>query len=262
MLGFLLVPFIFLNAAGHGRNMSKTNGDGNAARNRLLAALPRKELNRILPDTETVLLSLAEVLYETNQAIRHVYFPLDCVVSLLSSETNRSTLEVGVVGNEGMAGLGAFLGIKTSRYRAIVQGEGTALRMEATALRRHAAENPSLQVLLKLYTHALLVHISLTTVCNQFHPTEARLARWLLAMRDRLGKNEFQMTQEFLSNMLGIRREMVNKAATALAKRGLIAYLRGVLTILDGAELEAVSCECYEEMKAELDNFLGKNAAI
>lgn len=238
--------------------MISTQKQDNAVQNRLLAALPRAEFRRLLPDLEQVALPLTELLYNAGDIVRHVYFPIDSIVSLLSSEDNRSTLEVGIVGGEGMAGIGVFLGVKKSRYKAIVQGEGTAFRMKASVLYKHAGVcGNRLQFLLKLYTNALLSQVSLAAICNQFHPLEARLARWLLATRDRLHKSEFQMTQEFLSNMLGTRREMVNKAAGTLQKQGLISYTRGVLKILDNAGLEAASCGCYEEIKAEFDNFLG-----
>lgn len=227
--------------------------------NRLLDCLPRKEARRILSDAEMVTLALSETLYHSGDVLRHVFFPVDSIVSLLSSEDNRRSLEVGVVGNEGVTGIGAFLGVKASRYRAKVQGEGVALKMKTSVFRKHAAENAALESLLKLYTHAFLMQVSGTAVCNQFRTREARLARWLLMTRDRLGRNEFRMTQEFLSNMLGVRREMVNKAAGKLQKQTLIAYTRGILTILDDAGLEAASCECYAEIKAEFDGFLGKN---
>jgi CRP-like cAMP-binding protein len=180
--------------------------------NRLLAALSPKEFRQILPDTERVSLSLTQILYKRGDVIRYVYFPLDSLVSLLSAVDNRSTLEVGVVGREGMTGIGIFLGVKASRFQAVVQGAGIALRMKAGDLRRHAADNNRLQTLLQLYAHALLTQVSQSAACNRFHAVEARLARWLLATRDRLRSMEFQMTQEFLSNMLGVRREMVNKA--------------------------------------------------
>lgn len=225
--------------------------------NRLLAALSPKEFQELAPDLERVSLALTQVLYKPGDVIRYVYFPLDSLVSLLSAVDKRSTLEVGVVGNEGMTGIGIFLGVKTSRFQAVVQGAGLALRMNTSDLRRHSENNYRLKSLLQLYAHALLTHVSQSAACNRFHLVEARLARWLLATRDRLGKDEFQMTQDFLSNMLGVRREVVNKAAGNLQKRGLITYVRGILTILDNAELEAASCSCYEQIRAEYDNFLG-----
>ncbi len=233
-----------------------TKKRNNLTENRLLTTLSPKEFREILPDMERVSLPLAQVLYNCGDTIRHVYFPLDSLISLLSAVDNRSTLEVGVVGNEGMTGIGIFLGVKASRFQAIVQGAGDALRMKTSDLRRHSEDNYRLKSLLQLYTHALMTQISQSAVCNRFHTVEARLARWLLATRDRLAKNEFQLTQEFLSNMLGVRREMVNKAAGTLQKRGLITHVRGVLTILDNTGLEAASCDCYEEIKADYDNFL------
>ena len=238
--------------------MISTQKQHSAIKNRLLAELPRKEFLQLLPDLEQIALTLSDVLYKSGDIIRHVYFPVEGIVSLLSSEDNRSTLEVGMVGREGMAGIGVFLGVKKSRYKALVQGEGTAFRMKAAALNKHAEGSNRLQSLLKLYTHALLSQVSQTAVCNQFHPIEMRLARWILSTRDRLGKNEFPMTQEFLSDMLGVRREMVNKAAGILQKQKLIGFRRGFLTILDEAGLEASSCNCYREIKAEFSNFLDK----
>ncbi len=239
------------------KNSAETKEQSNHTENRLLASLTRKEFLQLLPDIERVALPLNEILYRCGDVIRYVYFPVDSVVSLLSEvEEDRSTLEVGVVGNEGMAGIAVFLGVKKSRNQMIVQGAGTALRMKAADLRKHANGGGQLHFLLQLYTHALLTQVSQSAACNRFHLVEARLARWLLAMRDRIGLNEFQLTQEFLSNMLGVRREMVNKAAGTLQKQGLITYTRGVLTILDNAGLEAASCDCYRSIKEEYDNFL------
>ncbi|MDQ3712133.1 MAG: Crp/Fnr family transcriptional regulator [Acidobacteriota bacterium] len=237
--------------------MISTKKHANTTGNRLLAALPRKVLQQLLPDLEQITLTLSEVLYHRGDVIRYVYFPSDSMVSLLSSVGDRSTLEVSVVGNEGMTGIPVFLGIKKSLYKMVVQGAGTALRMKASSLRKHANNNGRLQALLQLYTHALLMQVSQSVACNRFHSIEARLARWLLAMRDRLDSNEFRLTQEFLSNRLGVRREIINKAATALQKQQLISYSRGVLTILDATGLEAVSCTCYQSIKEEYDGFLG-----
>lgn len=238
-------------------NFTKTEESNNHADNRLLAALSHKDFRLLLPDIELVALPLNKILYRCGDIIRYVYFPVDSVVSLLSEvEEDRSTLEVGVVGNEGMTGIAVFLGVKKSRNQMIVQGAGTALRMKAADLRKHVNGGGRLQFLLQLYTHALMTQISQSAACNRYHLVEARLARWLLATRDRLDSNEFRQTQEFLSNMLGVRREMVNKAAGNLQKRGLITYVRGVLTILDNAGLETASCNCYEQIKAEYDNFL------
>ena len=213
--------------------------------NRLLAALPVKEYRRLLPELEQVAMPFAEVIYEPGDPIRHVYFPNDSIVSLLSVVAEHSTLEVGIVGNEGMAGIAVFLGVGTSPHRAIVQGVGTAMRMKAGALRKEAERAGPLCRLLHLYTYSLLTQVSQTAACNRFHQVDARLARWMLMTHDRLPSDEFRLTQEFMSNMLGVRREGVNKAAGALQRNELISYSRGRIHILDRAGLEAVACECY-----------------
>ncbi len=196
------------------------------------------------------------VVYEPGAAILDVYFPTSGIVSLLAGVEDRATLEVGLVGREGMVGLPVFLEVATSGNRAVVQGAGSALRMKATTFRKECQDGGPLPRLLRRYSHSLLTQISQTAVCNRFHPIEARLARWLLMTRDRMGADEFQLTQEFLSNMLGVRREGVNKAASTLQQQGLISYSRGALTILDGARLESLACQCYRIIKEEYDTVL------
>ena len=222
--------------------------------NRLLAALPKDEYRRLLPDLELVPLNFGEVIYKPGDLIRHVYFPTAGILSLLAAAEEHATLEVGIVGREGMVGLPIFMGVKTSRDCAVVQGAGEALRMKATAFRKECSDGGSLPVQLRRYTHSRLTQISQGAACNRFHSIEARLARWLLMTRDRMERNEFQLTQEFLSNMLGVRREGVNKAAGALQHQNLISYSRGTLTILNQIGLEAASCRCYEIIKDEIDN--------
>lgn len=217
--------------------------------NRLLAALPLKEYRRLLPELKLVTMRFAEILYEPGDPIRHVYFPNDSIVSLLSVAGERATLEVGAVGNEGMANIAAFLGVGTSRHRALVQSAGTAMRMRAGTLRKEAERDGPLRRLLHLYTHSLLTQVSQSAACNRFHLAEERLARWLLMTRDRLRSDEFRLTQEFMSEMLGVRREGVSKAAGALQRSKLISYSRGHIRVLDRAGLEAVACECYLVVK-------------
>ena len=224
--------------------------------NRLLASLPRKEYQRLLPELEQVTLPFGEVVYEPGERIRHVYFPNESIVSLLTEVADRSTLEIGIIGNEGMAGISVFMDMDTSPYRAIVQGAGTAGRMKAAALRKEAGLGGSLHRLLHRYAHSLLTQVSQSAACNRFHMVDARLARWLLMTSDRLGKKEFRLTQDFLANMLGVRREGVNKAAGALQKDELIIYSRGQIRILDRAGLEATTCVCYEIMKDESNGYL------
>ncbi len=217
--------------------------------NHLLAALTNQEYQRLRPHLEEFTLSFGEVLYEPRQLIQHVYFPNNGIVSLLSMVEERSTLEVGVVGKEGMVGISIFLGVPNSLNLALVQGAGTALRMTARAFRKHIGYNGMLPDLLRRYTHSLMAQIAQTAACNRFHKVDARLARWLLMTQDRLELDEFRLTQEFLSDMLGVRREGVTIAARALQQAQLIRYVRGQITILNRAGLEAQSCKCYEIVK-------------
>jgi CRP-like cAMP-binding protein len=236
--------------------MTVSNNLGTRIENRLLAALPRKVYNRLVAHLETVTLPFAEVLYEPGDAIRYVYFPNDSIVSLLSTVEDRSTLEIGIIGNEGMVGISVLLGVKTSPNRALVQGEGSAMRMKAATLRKEVNGDGFLQKLLHRHTHALMTQIAQSAACNRFHQVEARLARWLLMMHDRIGQDEFRLTQQFLSDMLGVRREGVTYAARSLQSNRLITYSRGHITILNRAGLEAAACKCYSIIKAEYDSFL------
>lgn len=226
--------------------------------NRLLEALPKNEFRRLLPDLQPSPLVFGKVIYEPGDLIRHVYFPMSGIVSLLAAVEDRATLEVGIVGREGVVGLPVFMGVKTSGNHAVVQGAGEAMRMKASAFRRESENGGPLPRLLRRYTHSRLTQIAQGAACNRFHPIEARLARWLLMTRDRMGTGEFQLTQEFLSNMLGVRREGVNKAAGALQQQNLISYSRGTLTILNRTGLNAAACSCYALIKAEYDTFLPK----
>jgi CRP-like cAMP-binding protein len=226
--------------------------------NRLLAALPKKEYQRLLPEFEEVTLIFSNILYEPGDAIRYVYFPNNSIISLLAEVGTGSTLEVGIVGNEGMAGLNVFMGVNTARNQALVQGAGTAVRMKATVLRKEAGHIGSLHSLLHRYTHSLLTQVSQSAACNRFHQVEARLARWLLMTHDRMETDNFRLTQEFMSNMLGVRREGVNKAAGTLQKQGLISYSRGHVRILNRAGLEAITCKCYAIIRNESNGFLSQ----
>lgn len=224
--------------------------------NRLLATLPKREYNRLLPGLKPVTLTFGEVLYQPGDTITHVYFPNDSIVSLLSAMSERATLEVGMVGNEGMAGLPIFMGVNVSQTRALVQGAGSAMRMTSANARLEASHLGSLHRLLHRYSHSLLAQVSQTSACNRFHSVDVRLARWLLMTADRLNVDEFRLTQEFMSSMLGVRREGVNKAAGALQAEKLIRYSRGVITILDRRGLEAKACVCYGLIKADADEYL------
>jgi CRP-like cAMP-binding protein len=218
-------------------------------RNNLLAALPRKVYERMLPGLFPVELAFGEVLYEPGKTIREVYFPGASLVSLLTPVDGHLALEVGMVGREGMVGYPLALGIQTSPVRALVQGAGPALRMSAKRFSTELGRNPAVQRELNRYVHAMMKQISQTAACNRFHVVEARLARWLLMTRDRVGAGEFRMTHEFLSHMLGVRRVGVTEAATALQRRKLIEYTRGRIRILDHRGLEAACCSCYEVVR-------------
>jgi CRP-like cAMP-binding protein len=220
------------------------------ATNRVLASIPPKQYQRLQAQLQPVTVNFRQVLYEPGQAIRHVYFPIDCLISLLTAVDKRRTLEVGMVGNEGMAGMPFILGMGVSGVRALVQGAGRALRMASGPFRIEFDRNQALQDALYRYTYALMAQISQSAACNRFHEAEPRLARWLLMTRDRVGSNEFPLTHEFLAHMLGVRREGVTEAASALKQHKLIDYSRGKITILDLRGLTLSSCSCYQTVKA------------
>lgn len=219
--------------------------------NKLLAALPRKDYEGLRRHFEEVPLIFGDVIYRPHAVIDEVYFPTSGIVSLLAGINERSTLEVGFVGNDGMIGLSVFLGVNASANRAVVQGMGSALKMKVSAFRKECNKRGALAKLLQRYSHSFLTQVTQYAVCNQFHSVDARLARWLLMTNDRMGDDEFLLTHEFLSNMLGVRREGVSLAAGNLQKRNLISYKRGRLKVLDRAGLEATSCPCYEIIKRE-----------
>jgi CRP-like cAMP-binding protein len=225
--------------------------------NKLLAALPRKDYQRLLKGLEPVTLTFGEILYEPGKPIRYVYFPTDSLVSLLSLADGHLALEVGMVGHEGIVGTPVALGINISPVRALVQGTGSALRITSARFRKEFDQCPPLQQILYRYIHVLMAQVTQTAACNRFHVVEKRLARWLLMTLDRVNENPFQLTQEFLSHMLGVRRVGVTKAASALQQRKLISYSRGSITILDRAGLEAFSCGCYRAVKDTYERTLG-----
>ena len=211
--------------------------------------MTRAARQQMLSGLEPVELTYGQILYEPMGQIRHVYFPIDCLVSLLTAVDKDRTLEVGMVGNEGMVGMPMVLGIGISAVRALVQGSGTALRMTAARFRLEFKKNLPLQRALFRYTHLLMAQVSQTAACNRFHEAEARLARWLLMTSDRLHTDEFLLTHEFLAHMLGVRRVGVTKAASDLSRKQLIRYSRGNIQILDRKQLEAAACTCYRIVK-------------
>lgn len=217
--------------------------------NHLLAAMPRQAYRRMLTGLTPVELNYGQVLYEPEGPIRYVYFPLDSLVSLLTAVDKGRTLEVGMVGNEGMVGMPMALGIGISAVRALVQGSGTAMRMSAARFRDEFKKNLPLQRAIYRYDHFLMAQISQTAACNRFHESEARLARWLLMTGDRVHANDFYLTHAFLAHMLGVTRVGVTNAASVLHRRKLIDYSRGNIKILDRKGLEAAACVCYRIVK-------------
>jgi CRP-like cAMP-binding protein len=225
--------------------------------NRLLTALPRKEYDRLRPHLEKVSLLLKDILYEPSGPIPHVYFPLGGVVSLVIIMDSGFSLEVGIIGNEGMVGTPVFLGSQSSLTRAISQIPGDALRMETTVFEKEMLRRGALYGLVQRCTQAMINQISQSTVCNHRHSVKKRLCRWLLMSHDRVGTDEFPLTHEFLAQMLGVRRPTVTAAAVSLQTAGLIRYHRGSVTVLDRKGMEAASCECYGAVAEELHHLLG-----
>jgi CRP-like cAMP-binding protein len=217
--------------------------------NHLLAALPRNDYQKLLPVLELVKLGFGEILYESHAKIRHVYFPNDCFVSMLTTVDAGRAAEVGLIGCEGMIGIPMALGVAVSPFRAVVQGGGTAMRMATVDFRRNFRDSAALQSQVFLFTHLLMIQIAQTAACNRFHVVTQRMARWMLMTRDRVNSNEFRITQEFLALMLGVRRVGVSVAMCGLRERKFIAYRRGNITILDHGGLVTAACECYKTVK-------------
>jgi CRP-like cAMP-binding protein len=221
--------------------------------NHMLAALSSTERERIYPHLQLVPMPLGKVLYESGDVLRHVYFPIDSIVSLLYVLEDGASAEISVVGNEGLIGIALFMGGETTPSRAIVQSAGHAYRLIGQQLKEAFHRNGEMQLLLLRYTQALITQMAQTAVCNRHHSVDQQLCRWLLLSLDRLSANELTMTQELIANMLGVRREGVTEAAGKLQKLGVIGYSRGKITVLDRPKLEQLCCECYAVVKRETD---------
>jgi CRP-like cAMP-binding protein len=225
--------------------------------NRLLAALPTGEYERLRQDLQPVSFSLGEVVYEFAGQLDYVFFPTTSIVSLLYTMENGSSAEMGLTGNDGVVGIALFMGGGTMPNRAVVQSAGAAMKMKAKVLQDEFAKAGKFQQLLLRYTQALITQISQTAVCNRLHSVEQQLCRWLLLSHDRLNTDELVMTQELIADMLGVRREGVTVAAGRLQDEGAISYVRGRIQILNRQKLEQTVCECYRVVKDEVDRLLG-----
>ncbi len=224
--------------------------------NRLLAALPDAEYQRLIPHLDHVSLPFKQVLHEVGEPIEYVYFPERAIVSALSTMEDGSMVEVGLVGNDGIVGIPAALGDNIATTIAMVQVPDSAMRMKASVLKSEFGRGGSLQSRLLRYMQAQHAFVTQSAACNRLHHLEGRLARWLLLVCDRLESNDLPLTHEFMSQMLGVRRAGVTVAANALQQAGLIRYTRGKVTILNREDLEAASCECYEIINGEYARLL------
>lgn len=230
--------------------------------NQLLRALPALERERLFPHLKLIQLPLGAVLYESGDTQRHIYFPVDAIVSLLYVLKDGASAEIAVVGNDGAIGVALFMGGETTTNRAIVQSAGWAYRLTGARLKKEFTRHGETLHLLLRYTQALITQMTQTAVCNRHHSVDQQLCRWLLLSLDRLSSNELIMTQELIANMLGVRREGVTDAAGKLQKLGVIRYRRGRITVLDRPHLERLSCECYEVVKRETDRLLPKQLVL
>jgi CRP-like cAMP-binding protein len=220
--------------------------------------LPDDCYERLRPSLEPVNLSLTEVIYEPHMNLEYLYFPITAIVSVLYTMHDGSTAEMGLVGNDGVIGIALFLGGDTGPRRAVVQIAGHALRMKARRVLDEFARGGAFQKMLLRYTWALITQVSQTAVCNRLHSVEQRLCRWLLLMHDRTSSSELPLTQEFISAMLGDRRESITIAAGRLQNAGIIRYVRGHISVLDRRGLEERVCECYRTVKVELEQLLNR----
>ncbi len=224
--------------------------------NHLLNALPEAAYARLKPHLERVDMALGDVLYEAGAASPHIYFPITAIVSLLYGMENGASTEVAVVGHEGLVGIALFMGGETMPNHAVVECAGYGYCLKPRFLKEEVNQGgPVLQLLLR-YTQALITQMSQTAVCNRYHSLDQQLCRRLLSSLDRMHGNELIMTQELLSNMLGVRREGVTEAAGKLQRAGLIQYSRGHIKILDRPALEERVCECYGVVKKEFERLL------
>ena len=225
-------------------------------KNNLLACLPDADYDRLSAHLELVPMKLGQVVYEAGVILKYVYFPIDCIISLLYVMADGDSAEIAMVGNEGIVGISLFMGGEATTGRAVVQSDGHAFRLKGALLKHEFNRAGALQHLLLRYTQALLTLMTQTAACNKFHSVPQQLCRWLLLGLDRLPDNKLMMTQGLIANMLGVRRAGITDATGALQEAGLISYDRGTFTVLDRPRLEQAACECYAVVKSEFDRLL------
>lgn len=224
--------------------------------NHLLAALPSDEYKRFSPHLELIPMPLGKIIYEPGDELRYAYFPTTCIVSKLYHIENGASAEIAVVGNDGLIGIGLFMGGGSMPNRAFVRSAGYAYRLRTHLFMREFNRCGGLHSLLLRYTQSLMNQMAQIAVCNRYHSVDQQLCRWLLVSLDRLPSSELTVTKELIANMLGVRRESITEAAGKLQRAGLIAYNRGHITLLERAGLEARGCECYHAVKVESNRLL------
>jgi CRP-like cAMP-binding protein len=242
--------------ADHWKSEAKTGPE----RNELLSLMPQPAKDRVFPLLREIELPLGKEIDAAGQAIEFVYFPADCIVSLLYVMLDGHSAEISVVGREGIVGIAVFMGGDSTPSRAVVQSAGTAYRMPAADLKHEFHNDAAMRMLMLRYTQALITQMVQTAACNRHHAIDQQLCRWLPLSLDRLQDEALAMTQELIANMLGVRREGVTEAAGRLQKAGIIEYRRGVIRVLDRDGLEERCCECYAVVKRESDRLLDPTA--
>ena len=226
--------------------------------NHLLGGLPAAVQARVFPHLDLMPLPAGKVIHETGEAIRDVYFPVDCIVSLLYVMGNTESADISLVGREGIVGVSLFMGGESTTSRAVVRSAGAAYRLSGQRLKQEFDLHGELLHHMLRYTQSMITQISQTAVCNRHHSVGQQLCRWLLHSLDRLNGSELLMTQKTIANMLGVRREGVTEAAGKLQKLGIIEYKRGRISVLDRLGLEQFSCECYQVIKRESDRLMSR----
>ncbi len=244
------------NVANRKKSRTARSAPPAPRQNHLLAALPTAAQDRIFPYLQMLSLPLGNALYESGDRMRQVYFPVDCIVSLLYVMEDGASAEISIVGNEGLIGTAVFMGGESTPSRAIVQSAGSAFALSSRRLKDEFNNHSEMRMLMLRYTQTLITQMAQTAVCNRHHTIDQQLCRWLLLSLDRLPDNRLIMTQELIANMLGVRREGVTEAAGKLQKLGVIRYHRGHIRVLDRPQLEQLCCECYAVVKTETDRLL------